>query len=103
MRFLLLIALLLPVSVHAQEFSVEKRIPAICGPEEYMFDRTEELGYGNKIIFTGVSEVNPDVATQVIIDEKRGTFTVLNWYPTDGMVCIFNNGILYVTAWQKSN
>jgi hypothetical protein len=100
MRFLLFLALLLPVSVYAQEF---KDIPAVCGPEKYMFERTQELGYGNKIIFTGVSEVNPNVATQVIVDEERGTFTILNWYPTDGIVCVFNNGINYVTAWQKSS
>lgn len=103
MRFLLFLALLLPVSVYAQEYSVERSLPAVCGPEKYMFERTQELGYGNKIIFTGVSEVNPNVATQVIIDEERGTFTVLNWYPTDGIVCVINNGINYVTAWQKSS
>lgn len=102
MRFLLFIALLFPFVSYAQERPREQLIPAICGPEDQMFEKIEGMGYGNKVIFTGVSEVNPGVATQIIVDEERGTFTVLNWYPSAKTVCVFNNGLNYVVAWQSN-
>lgn len=100
MRFLYLLALL-PFAASAQSVNDYVRdimIPVVCGPYDIMIEKTEEMGYGDVVAFTGISSVSTDVATQVLVNPENGYFTVLNWYASDNVVCVFSNGMDYLSA-----
>lgn len=104
MRLLILLALvLMPFTATAQEGDARVSpqalaMPTVCGPADRMLETTKELGLGNKTIFSGVSNLNPTTAAQIMIDQKTGGFTVLMWYASDGVVCIVNTGNTYFMA-----
>jgi len=97
---------LLPFAASAQtmeDYAKVKMLPAICGPAEYMFKRTEEMGFGTDPIFTGISDIDNGIATQVVVDETTGKFSVLNWYAKVNVVCVFNNGSNYISKTVPKN
>lgn len=63
-----------------------------CAKEKIMLEETDKIGYGNQIIFSGLSGANQDILTQVLVDPKSGKFTTWHWYFTLGIICVTSNG-----------
>jgi hypothetical protein len=83
-------------SAQVQGFTRQSAIPAICGPADFMLEKTKEMGWGADPIFTGISDHDPSIATQIFVDKETGKFTVINWYSRPNIVCVFSNGSDYV-------